>query len=236
MRLIVGLGNPGEKYALTRHNVGWLVLDELARQGGGTWRKDGEAELLELRLGQSAGAAGEKVLLAKPLTFMNSSGRAVAPLMSYYRLSPDDLLVVQDDLDSPFGLMRLKMGGRHGGQNGLRDIIRLLGSQNFARLKLGISRPPAGRDPADWVMSRWAAEEKAMLEQLLPLAVDAAQAWVLEGLSEAQSRFNSTDLRLAETPAPPSPLPEAKEDFAAQPHPHALLDEGAADGQDAKGH
>lgn len=203
MRLIVGLGNPGEKYAATRHNVGWLVVDELARRTGGHWRKDGEAETCEVRLGQGAGQAGEKVLLVKPQTFMNSSGRAVAPLLSYYRLAPDDLLVVQDDLDSPFGLLKLRRGGRHGGQNGLRDIIRLLGPQDFDRLKIGISRPPPGRDPADWVLSRWAEAERPVLERLVDLGAQAAEVWTLQGMQEAQGRFNSTDLR----PAPPVPPP-----------------------------
>lgn len=195
MRLIVGLGNPGEKYAQTRHNVGWLVVDELARRAGGHWRKDGEAETCEVRLGQRAGQAGEKVLLVKPLTYMNASGRAVAPLLAYYRLVPDDLLVVQDDLDSPFGLLKLRFGGRHGGQNGLRDIIRLLGTQDFARLKIGISRPPAGRDPGDWVLSRWAEAEKSILAELVNLGAGAAEVWTLQGLEAAQGRFNSTDLR-----------------------------------------
>ncbi|MDO4263001.1 MAG: aminoacyl-tRNA hydrolase, partial [Deinococcus sp.] len=188
-------------YAQTRHNVGWLVVDELARRARGHWRKDGEAETCELRLGQGAGQPGEKVLLVKPQTFMNTSGRAVAPLLTYYRLTPDDLLVVQDDLDSPFGLLKLRRGGRHGGQNGLRDIIRLLGTQDFDRLKLGISRPPPGRDPADWVLSRWAEDERPVLDRLVELGRQAAEVWTLHGLQEAQGRFNSTDLR----PAPAEP-------------------------------
>ncbi|MFC4455498.1 aminoacyl-tRNA hydrolase [Deinococcus sonorensis] len=193
MRLIVGLGNPGSTYAQTRHNVGWLVLDELARRHSVSWRLQGAAEVAEIR------PAGQKVLLLKPQTFMNSSGRAVQPVLAYHKLSPAELLVVQDDLDSPFGLLRLRHGGRHGGQNGLRDIIRLLGTEAFDRLKLGISRPPAGRDPADWVLSRWAETERPVLEQLLSLAADAAQLWATQGLREAQARYNSTDLR------PPAP-------------------------------
>lgn len=227
MRLIVGLGNPGEKYAQTRHNVGWLVVDELARRNAGHWRKDGEAELCEVRLGQAAGQAGEKVLLVKPLTYMNASGRAVAPLLAYYRLTPEDMLVVQDDLDSPFGLLKLRYGGRHGGQNGLRDIIRLLGTQDFARLKIGISRPPAGRDPGDWVLSRWADSEKATLAELVSLGASAAEVWTLQGLEEAQGRYNGTDLR----PAPPAPPVASVPASPLQPtaserhHPHALLSE-----------
>ncbi|WP_310583761.1 aminoacyl-tRNA hydrolase [Deinococcus sp.] len=200
MKIVVGLGNVGTQYARTRHNVGWLVLDELARRhapAGQGWRKDTHAELIELRLGT------EKVLLVRPQTMMNLSGRAVQPLLSYYRLEPDALLVVQDDLDSPFGLLRLRRGGRHGGQNGLRDIIARLGTEAFDRLKIGISRPPAGRSPADWVLSRWADDEQATLQQLVTLGASAAETWAMHGLQEAQGRYNSTDLR----PEPIKPAP-----------------------------
>lgn len=195
MKLIAGLGNVGLNYARTRHNVGWLVLDELARRQAAGWRKDTQAEVCEVRLGS------EKVLLVKPQTMMNASGRAVQPLMAYYRLEPEALLVVQDDLDSPFGLLKLRHGGRHGGQNGLRDIISRLGTEAFARLKIGISRPPAGRDPADWVLSRWAEDEAATLQELVGLGAAAAELWATHGLAEAQGRYNSTDLR----PKPPEP-------------------------------
>lgn len=196
----MGLGNPGEKYAQTRHNVGWLVLDELARRSGATWRKDGEAEVAEVRLGP---APGEKVLLVKPQTFMNTSGKAVWPLMSLYKLEGEALLAVQDDLDSPFGLLKFRMGGRHGGQNGVRDIIARLGHDHFPRLKIGISRPPAGRDPADWVLSKWRDEERDTLAELVRLGTGAAEMWATKGLAEAQQAYNGTDLR----PKPPKPEP-----------------------------
>lgn len=201
MRLIVGLGNPGSQYAQTRHNIGWLVIDELARRAGVTWRKDGQAEIAEVRLGQPV---GEKVLLVKPQTFMNASGKAVIPYLQFYKLEAEHMLVVQDDLDSPFGLLRLRPSGRHGGQNGVRDIIRLLGHDQFPRLKLGISRPPAGRDPADWVLSKWREEEKPTLQELVRLGANAAEVWAVRGLAEAQQQFNSTDLR---PPPPPAPAP-----------------------------
>ena len=194
MKLIAGLGNPGLLYTRTRHNVGWLVLDELARRHGAPWRKDTQAEVAELRLGT------EKVLLVKPQTMMNASGRAVQPLMAYYRLEPEALLVVQDDLDSPFGLLKLRHGGRHGGQNGVRDIIARLGTEAFSRLKIGISRPPAGRNPADWVLSRWAEDEQPTLQRLTELGAAAAELWASMGLAEAQGKYNGTDLR----PAPPA--------------------------------
>ena len=197
MKLIVGLGNPGAQYARTRHNVGFLVVDELALRHAASWRREGDSELAELRLG------GQKVLLVKPTTFMNAAGRAVGPLVAFYKLTLDDLLVVQDDLDSPFGLLRLRPGGRHGGQNGVRDIIARLGGDAFARLKIGISRPPVGWDPADWVLSRWRDEEAATLEELVRLGTGAAELWVSEGLAAAQGHFNSTDLR----PKAPEPAP-----------------------------
>ena len=193
MKLIVGLGNSGLNFAQTRHNVGWLVLDELARRHAQTWRSNGNAEIVNLRLG------GEKVMLLKPQTMMNASGRAVQPILAYFKLTPADLLVVQDDLDSPFGLLKVRRGGRHGGQNGVRDIIARLGTETFDRVKIGISRPPAGRDPADWVLSRWAEDERATLNELVRLGAGAAELWTTQGLAEAQGKYNSTDLR----PKPP---------------------------------
>lgn len=206
MKLIVGLGNPGAQYAGTRHNVGWLVVDALAARHATAWRKEREAEVCEVRLGT------EKVLLVKPQTFMNASGAAVAPLMHFYKLNLADLLVVQDDLDSPFGLLKFRSGGRHGGQNGVRDLIARLGSEAFARLKIGISRPPAGWDPADWVLSKWRDEERSVLDQLIGIGLRAAEVWAGAGLAEAQLQFNGTDLR----PKPP-PAPEAKPDPAPEP-------------------
>lgn len=209
MKLVVGLGNPGVQYAQTRHNVGWLVVDEVARRAGESWRKDGpNAEVCEVRLGT------EKVLLVKPQTFMNASGKAVMPYLQFYRLEAEALLVVQDDLDSPFGLLKLRPSGRHGGQNGVRDIIRLLGHDGFPRLKIGISRPPGGRDPADWVLSKWREDEKATLDELVRLGANAVAVWAHSGLSEAQGQFNGTDLRPKPPPAPETvvqnePLPEA---------------------------
>lgn len=208
MKLIAGLGNPGLLYTRTRHNVGWLVLDELARRHGVFWHKETQAEVAELRL------SSEKVLLVKPQTMMNASGRAVQPLMAYYRLEPDALLVVQDDLDSPFGLLKLRHGGRHGGQNGLRDIIARLGTEDFARLKIGISRPPAGRNPADWVLSRWAEDEQPTLGRLTDLGAAAAELWASMGLAEAQGKYNSTDLRPQPVVVPAAP--------AVQPEPVAV--------------
>ncbi|OLV18175.1 aminoacyl-tRNA hydrolase [Deinococcus marmoris] len=210
MKLVVGLGNPGLKYAQTRHNVGWLVVDEVARRAGASWLKAKDAEVCEVRLGP---APGEKVLLVKPQTFMNASGKAVLPLFSFYKLELGDLLAVQDDLDSPFGLLKFRMGGRHGGQNGVRDMIRLLGSEGFARLKIGISRPPAGRDPADWVLSKWHPDEATTLAELVRLGANAVEIWAAQGLAEAQLQFNGTDLR----PKPPAPAPATPASSESEP-------------------
>lgn len=206
MKLIVGLGNPGSQYARTRHNVGWLVVDEVARRWGAVWRKEKDVEVSEVRLGP---APGTRVLLAKPQTFMNASGRAVAPLVGFYKLEPGAVLAVQDDLDSPFGLLKFRAGGRHGGQNGVRDLIRVLGTEAFPRLKIGISRPPAGWDPADWVLSRWREEEASTLEQLVRLGADAVEVWAGQGLAEGQARFNGTDLR-------PKPGPQGEPQDAGE--------------------
>ncbi|GMA14060.1 aminoacyl-tRNA hydrolase [Deinococcus metallilatus] len=216
MKLVVGLGNPGSQYAQTRHNVGWLVVDEVARRWGAVWRKEKDAEVAEVRVGSAAGA---KVLLVKPQTFMNASGKAVGPLLAFYKLGGDALLVVQDDLDSPFGLLKFRLGGRHGGQNGVRDIIRVLGTPDFPRLKIGISRPPAGWDPADWVLSRWRAEEVGTLAELVRLGADAVEVWAQAGLAEGQARFNGTDLRPKPEPAP-QPEPGAAGAAYAGPRDH----------------
>lgn len=199
MKLIVGLGNPGAQYARTRHNVGWQVVDELARQEGASWRKEGDAEQAELRLGP------QKALLVKPQTFMNASGKAVAPLARFYKLDLADLLVVQDDLDSPFGLLKFRKGGRSGGQNGLGDIIQRLGTEDFARLKIGISRPPSGWEVSDWVLSKWRPEEEGAQARLVEIGVRAVRAWAERGLHEAQREFNGTDLRPREVPLGETP-------------------------------
>ena len=201
MKLVVGLGNPTLQYAQTRHNAGWLVLEALRSKLGGSWQKVLKGETFEARV------STEKVIFLKPLTYMNLSGEAVGPLMRFYKLEPDDLLVVQDDLDSPFGLLRFKHGGRSGGQNGGGSIADHLGTDSFSRLKLGISRPPPGGKVVDWVLSKWREDENVMLEELVTLARDAALLWAEKGLLEGQAKFNSTDLR-PKPPAPEKPVPE----------------------------
>ena len=159
MKLVVGLGNPGRKYADTRHNVGFAVLAELARRtGAGRWRFDFEAELVETRL------ENEKVLLAAPQTFMNLSGSSVVRLRDFYKLEHEDILVVCDDFNLPLGRLRLRATGTAGGQKGLSDIIRRLSTEQIPRLRIGIGQPPAGFEAADFVLSKFRKEEQTEIE------------------------------------------------------------------------
>ncbi|GGJ41291.1 aminoacyl-tRNA hydrolase [Deinococcus roseus] len=191
--MIVGLGNPGMDYAQTRHNVGFMVLDRLAEKLGVRFSQRGNAEVAEGRIGS------EKIILMKPLTYMNLSGQAVVPVLRFYKLRPEDLLVVQDDLDMPFRMMKFRHAGSSGGQGGIKSITQLLGSEHFTRLKIGIDRPPPKFDVPRWVLSKFKPEEQPDLGQLVELGVQAASNWAEHGLDIAQQKFNGTDLR----PKPP---------------------------------
>jgi PTH1 family peptidyl-tRNA hydrolase len=185
MRLVVGLGNPGGKYENTRHNIGFRVLAELAKRGGaGRPSAKFDAEVAEVRV------ADCKVLLACPLTFMNASGRAVGPLVNFFKLPLSDMLVICDDLSLPLGKLRLRGQGSSGGQKGLQDIIRVLGGQDFPRLRLGIGATPASWDTADYVLGRFSAEESPVVEKMVHTAVSAVEAWVRFGLLVAMNEFN----------------------------------------------
>jgi PTH1 family peptidyl-tRNA hydrolase len=185
--VVVGLGNPGPEYAQTRHNVGFRVVELLAaRAGGGRFsRHRSNAEVLEGRL------AGRKVVLAKPRTFMNVSGGPVAGLVRYFSIEPADLVVVHDDLDLGFGVVRLKRGGGEGGHNGLRSISQSLGTKDYLRVRFGIGRPPGRQDPADFVLKRFSGAEAKELEFAVDLAADAAEALLSDGLEPAQNRFHT---------------------------------------------
>jgi peptidyl-tRNA hydrolase, PTH1 family len=185
--LVVGLGNPGPDYAETRHNIGFRVVDLLAaRAGGGRFGKHRtNADVLEGRL------AGRRVVLAKPRTYMNVSGGPVAGLLRYFSLPVDDLVVVHDDLDLGFGVVRLKRGGGEGGHNGLRSISTSLGTREYLRVRFGIGRPPGRQDPADFVLKRFTGAESKELDLAVDLAADAAEALLAEGLEPAQNRFHA---------------------------------------------
>ncbi|MBA3826919.1 MAG: aminoacyl-tRNA hydrolase [Ktedonobacterales bacterium] len=187
MKLIVGLGNPGERYTQTRHNAGFRVVDELAERLGWRWAASRERALVTEGV-----TAGQKLLLIKPTTYMNDSGRAVAPLLRFYKLTLADLLVICDDLDLPVGRVRLRERGSPGGQNGLGSVITHLGSPDFARLRVGIGRPANGRmSIIDYVLGIPPAEDRVALAESEARAVDAALAWAAEGTQATMNRFNT---------------------------------------------
>lgn len=184
--VVVGLGNPGPGYAETRHNVGFRVVDLLATRTGGRFsRHRANADVLEGRL------VGHRVILAKPRTYMNLSGGPVAGLVRYYHIPPADLVVVHDDLDLGFGVIRLKRGGGEGGHNGLRSISSALGTRDYLRVRVGIGRPPGRQDPADYVLKRFSSVERNELGLVLDRAADAVEALLTEGLERAQNRFHA---------------------------------------------
>lgn len=182
-QLVVGLGNPGTNYAQTRHNLGFLVADLLAARLGSTFKvhKRSGAEVVTGRLG------GRSVVLAKPRTYMNESGRQVGPLAAFYSVPPADVVVIHDDLDLDFGRIRLKIGGGEGGHNGLRSVATALGSKNFARVRIGIGRPPGRKDPAAFVLERFTTTERTQVPTICEQAADAAELLVELGLEPAQN-------------------------------------------------
>jgi len=183
--LIVGLGNPGPRHAANRHNAGFHCVDLLARVHNLSFDR------LQHRARVATGTiAGQRVLLAKPLTYMNLSGQAVGPLVRWCRVPVDRLMVIYDDLDLPLGSIRLRPSGGSGGHQGMRSIIEALGNGDFPRLRIGIGRPPAGLDPADYVLSDFAPDELPVFHQAVELAVQAIECWLTEGLVAAMNRFN----------------------------------------------
>jgi PTH1 family peptidyl-tRNA hydrolase len=182
--LVVGLGNPGREYERTRHNAGWLVLDELARRQGGSWRSKFSGSLAEVRLGDA------KLALLKPETYMNESGRSVGAAARFFKVPPEQVLVAHDDVDLESGRLQARNGGGLAGHNGLRSLGQHLGSQDFLRLRIGVGRPGRGdpRSVADWVLSPFAPEEDA--DALVSRSADAVETIVSEGLEAAQQKFN----------------------------------------------
>jgi peptidyl-tRNA hydrolase, PTH1 family len=183
-QLVVGLGNPGPRYAGTRHNAGFLVVELLAERMGGRFRSRGRCDVLEGRL------AGTPVVLAKPKSYMNESGGPIVAVSRFYKVTVDRLTIVHDDLDLPFGALRLKRGGGDGGHNGLRSATAALGSREYARVRFGIGRPPGRQDPADYVLRDFSAAERKDVGYLVDRAADAVEALLSEGLDAAQNAFN----------------------------------------------
>ncbi len=185
--LVVGLGNPGPNYAKTRHNVGFMVADVLAARMGAPFKvhKKSGAEVVTGHLG------GRPVVLAKPRTYMNESGRQVGPLAKFYSVAPGDMIVIHDELDIDFGRIRLKIGGGEGGHNGLRSVASALGSKDFQRVRIGIGRPPGRQDPAAFVLQPFNAAERAEVPTVVEQAADATEILVRLGLEPAQNMVHA---------------------------------------------
>jgi PTH1 family peptidyl-tRNA hydrolase len=193
--LVVGLGNPGPSYAGNRHNVGYLVADELGSRMGGTFRahKSGRADVVEGRLGgplSAPGLGGVRVVLARPRCYMNETGGPVSTLAKFYKVPVEQIVAVHDELDIPFDTLRIKRGGGDNGHNGLRSMRRSLGSGEFYRVRVGIGRPPGRQDPADFVLSDYSSAERKVLPFQIDRAADAVESLLTDGLEKTQGRFN----------------------------------------------
>jgi PTH1 family peptidyl-tRNA hydrolase len=189
--LVVGLGNPGPGYAGNRHNLGYLVVDRLAQDVGGTFsRHKARADVLTGRLGTDGGRPGPRVVLAKPHTYMNESGGPVSGLVRFFKVPLDRLLVVHDELDLPFGTVRLKRAGGEGGHNGLKSVSKSLGTKDYCRLRLGIGRPPGRMDPADYVLRDVPAADRAEQALMVEDGAEAVKALSRVGLERASDSVN----------------------------------------------
>lgn len=184
MKIIVGLGNPGPEYKNTRHNIGYMVVEELAAR----YPVEKQESKFDALIG-TVRIKGEKILLVKPLTYMNLSGQAVQPLLHWHKLDLQNLMVVVDDMDLPLGTIRIRAAGGSGGHNGIKSIMERLATPNFARTRLGIGRPE-GRAAVDWVLGRFGAGEKETLEQVVKQAADAMEKWITSGLEETMNTYN----------------------------------------------
>ncbi|MBK0333055.1 MULTISPECIES: aminoacyl-tRNA hydrolase [Brachybacterium] len=193
--LVVGLGNPGPSYAATRHNIGQMVLDHVAAQTGGRFKaaRRAPAVVIEGRMGPPG--AGARTILAKSTGFMNTSGGPVSALASFYGVDPEHVIVVHDEVDLPFGTLRLKRGGGEGGHNGLRDITKALGTKEYLRVRVGVGRPPGRQDTADHVLAPFRPAERKELDLVIDEAGDALELLVLEGLTAAQQTVHSREAR-----------------------------------------
>lgn len=186
MKWFVGLGNPGKQYESTRHNIGWMALDRFA-------------EKHDIRISQSkckgllgeGHVGGQKVVLLKPMTYMNLSGESIRAYMDFYKASIDDLIVIYDDLDTPFGSIRLRYQGSAGGHNGIKSTIQHLGTQSFNRIRMGISRPAPGRDIADYVLSTFSKEEMQTMPQVLDRTVQAMEFALQNDFEKTMAKFNA---------------------------------------------
>ena len=185
MKMIAGLGNPGAEYAQTKHNVGFMLVDALAdRLNAPAWKEDFFSAVTEVRIG------GEKVFLVKPLTYMNNSGEAVGSILSYYKMTADDLTVVHDDMDIPAGTVRIRKKGSSGGHNGIKSIIAHVGGENFARVRIGVGRPPAGWTVINHVLAPFLAEDAPKIREAIGYLLPAVECIVTDGVDLAMNRYN----------------------------------------------
>ena len=185
MKMIVGLGNPGQEYAATRHNVGFLAVEELAiRLHVSVWRSRDEALIAEYR------GENENVLLVKPQTYMNLSGTAVGALARWYKMKTEDIVALYDDMDLPAGKLRLRMKGGSGGHRGIESMLVHLGEENFSRIRIGIGRPPAGWEVANFVLSRFNEQETPLIADAISQAAAAAESIITKGINKAMNEFN----------------------------------------------
>ena len=189
LKMIVGLGNPGPEYARSRHNVGFQVIDLFAARHRLSFDKAQKRARMTQGPVTLAGWRG-RVLLAKPITYMNASGEAVGPLAKFYKVAPADILVVFDDLDLPVGRLRLRPDGGSSGQKGVKSIIQALGTESFSRLRVGIGRPPGQMDPADYVLQPFSAAQEEEMAFVRMKAADAIEAWLAQGIEAAMNQFN----------------------------------------------
>jgi PTH1 family peptidyl-tRNA hydrolase len=189
--LVVGLGNPGKEYARNRHNVGFMVVDLLAQRIGARFgrHRKAAAEVAEGRMG--VGDQAPRLVLAKPMTYMNLSGGPVSALAQFYKIPIGRVLAVHDELDVPYGQLRAKVGGGEGGHNGLRSMSRSLSAKDYQRVRFGIGRPPGRQDPADYVLSDFSAAERKELDYLVDRAADLVEAVVVRGLEWAQNAYHA---------------------------------------------
>ncbi len=185
MKIIAGLGNPGAEYAQTKHNVGFMLVGALAeRLNAPAWKEDFFSAITEVRIG------GEKVFLVKPLTYMNNSGEALGPMLSYYKIDADELVVVHDDMDIPAGTVRIRKKGGSGGHNGIKSILAHVGSEDFARVRIGIGRPPAGWTVINHVLAPFASEDAPKIHTAIDYLLPAVECIVTDGVDFAMNKYN----------------------------------------------
>lgn len=199
--LIVGLGNPGPRYERTRHNIGFMTVERLAQKHGLSFSK------IEHRAQVASGTIlGRRVILAKPQTFMNLSGDSIAPLARFYKIEPDHIIVVHDDLDLPLGTLRLRKSGSSGGQNGLKHILQRMGTQDIPRVRIGVGRPPGRMDPVDYVMTPFKGDDEILAVEVQDRAITATETWLTDGIELAMSRHNGPGEKAEKKKPVPQPV------------------------------